>query len=215
MRAMILAAGRGERMGELTQHTPKPLVKVKDAYLIEYAIWSLVKAGVKDIVINVSYLADQIQQALGDGSRYGVRFIYSIEPERLETGGGIFKALPLLGDQAFIVISADVITDYPLEKLSALSSPNLAHLVMVDNPDYCPQGDFGLSQGKIMLEAANKLTYASLSLLHPDLFADCQPGHFRLAQPLKAAIEKGLVSGEHYHGVWHNVGSPQDLALLI
>lgn len=210
MRAMILAAGRGERMRELTLNTPKPLLQVRGRYLIEYAISRLVDAGVSDIVINISYLGSQIKEALGDGRRYGVVLHYSDEQERLETGGGIFQALPLLGNQPFIVLSGDVVTDFPLEVLPRQLS-GLAHLVMVDNPDYHPNGDFGLVDGNISLTAKPTLTFGNVSLLHPDLFKGCQPGVFKLSSLLMPAILKQQVTGEYYQGEWYNIGTPEDL----
>lgn len=210
MYAMILAAGRGERMRELTLNTPKPLLKVRGRYLIEYAILRLVKAGVSDIVINISYHGQQIKEALGDGSRYGIRLHYSEEPERLETGGGIFQALPLLGKEPFIIVSGDVITDLPLEDLPK-QLQGLAHLVMVDNPSYHPKGDFGLLDGKINLTAKPTLTYASIAVLHPDLFKGCEPGVFRLFSLVIPAIERQQVTGEYYQGKWYNIGTPEDL----
>ncbi|MFZ2314497.1 MAG: nucleotidyltransferase family protein [Gammaproteobacteria bacterium] len=210
MRAMILAAGRGERMRELTLNTPKPLLKVQGRYLIEYAILRLASAGVSDIVINISYRGLQIKAALGDGSRYGVSLHYSEEQERLETGGGIFQALPLLGKEPFIVLSGDVLTDFPLENLPK-QLQGLAHLVMVDNPVYHPNGDFGMQGGKISLTAKPALTFGNISLLHPDLFKGCEPGIFRLSSLLLPAIEKGQVTGEYYQGKWHNIGTPEDL----
>ena len=148
MRAMILAAGRGKRMGALTQHTPKPLLKMGDNYLIEYSIANLVRAGIKNIVINISYQGEQIKTALGDGKRYGAAISYSEEAERLETGGGIFNALPLLGNEPFLVVSSDIITDYALTTLPK-QPDGLAHLVLVSNPVYHPDGDFGLANGRV------------------------------------------------------------------
>jgi MurNAc alpha-1-phosphate uridylyltransferase len=213
MRAMILAAGRGERMGELTRHTPKPLLRVGEHYLIEYAIFNLHRAGIHEIVINTSYHGDQIKAALGDGHQYGVHLVYSEEKERLETGGGIFQALPLLGDDPFIVLSADVITDYPLANLPT-EPDGLAHLVMVNNPPYHPQGDFGLRDHHLHLDSAPKLTFGNIGVYRKALFQDCTPGHFRLASLLTPAIEKQQVTGEHYLGSWFNVGTPDDLRAL-
>lgn len=211
MRAMILAAGRGERMGALTINTPKPLLKVAGNYLIDYAIFRLKQAGIEDIVINVSYHAEQIKTALGDGKRYGVHIVYSEEKERLEVGGGIFQALPLLGDKPFLVISSDIITDYPLEKLIC-GDNSLAHLIMVDNPSFHVHGDFGLCNGRIDLKAKPTFTFANIGIYRPELFAHCQPGHFRWSQLMFPFIEKGQITGEHYQGIWHNVGTPDDLA---
>src|SRR5579872_5443509 len=143
MRAMILAAGKGERMGELTRHTSKALLKVQGRYLIEYSLMSLVRAGFTEIVINVCHFAQQIKDALGHGERYGVSIQYSDEVEALESGGGIFKALPLLGDNPFLVLSCDVICHYSLKQLPT-NMDHLAHLVLVNNPDFHPRGDFCL-----------------------------------------------------------------------
>lgn len=212
MRGMILAAGRGERMGKLTAELPKPLLQVAGRYLIEYVIASFKRAGITEIMINVSYHAEQIKAALGDGSRYGVTLFYSEESERLETGGGIFKALPWLGKSPFLVMSSDIITDLPLEKLS-LKTNDTAHLVMVENPSYHPRGDFGLEAGRI-LQQQPTYTFASIGVYHPDLFAGCKPGRFRLTEVLLPAILNARVSGELYTGLWENIGTEADLAAL-
>ena len=215
MRAMILAAGRGARMGALTEKTPKPLLRVRNQYLIEYAIASIKRAGITEIVINVSHLAEKIQAALGDGERYGVRIFYSLETERLETGGGILNALPLLGDAPFVVMSSDIITDYPIKNLVMNNiKNNLAHLIMVNNPSYHAQGDYGLSGNQIIKSASNTFTYASVGLFCADFFAGCAPGFFRLTQILNPMIDAARVTGELYDGVWHNVGSAIDLDLI-
>ena len=214
MRGMILAAGRGGRMGALTYDTPKPLIKALGNYLIEYSIFSLIKAGVRDIVINVSYHGEQIQAALGDGSRYGVHFHYSVELEALETGGGILQALPLLGDEPFIVLSSDVVTDYPLQTLPT-HLDHLAHLVVVDNPHFHPRGDFCLNKGKLYCAEQNPFTFANIGIYRPELFADCKPGKFRLGEVIRRAITKSAITGEHYSGIWHNVGTPDDLSKVL
>src|SRR3990167_5562853 len=211
MRAMILAAGRGERMGELTLHTPKPLLKVGGHFLIEYAIANLKQADITDIVINIAYHQEQITAALGNGHAFGVDIVYSREKERLETGGGILQALPLLGDEPFIVISSDVISDYPLQQLHC-PSDSLAHLLMVDNPHYHPRGDFGIRNGKIVTDAMPTFAFASVGIYRKELFANCHPGHFRLTNVLVPAITAGNVTGEHYQGMWYNIGTPQELA---
>lgn len=213
MRAMILAAGRGQRMSHLTAGTPKPLLRVGGRYLIEYPLAALVKIGIQEIVINIAYLGEQIKTALGNGSRYGVRLIYSEEPEALETGGGIFNALPLLGNEPFIVLSSDVITEYPLQHLLQ-QTEKLAHLVLVDNPDFCPLGDFSLQGHQVFNEGEKKLTYSNVGIFRPELFAGCQPGKFRLADLLRKAIAQQQVTGEYYRGVWHNIGTSQQLAEL-
>lgn len=211
MRAMILAAGRGQRMGALTDKVPKPLLKVANRYLIEYAIDALVKAGIKEIVINISYHADQIKKALGSGKRYGVKFLYSEEKNVLETGGGILNALPLLGKKPFIVVSADIISDYPLAQLPTKLTQK-AHLVLVNNPPFHLQGDFALTDSTIYLSPQNTLTFANMGIYHPRLFTKCEPGKFPLGHLLKNAIENNIVTGEHYQGRWFNIGTPEDLA---
>ena len=212
MRAMILAAGRGERMGHLTQHTPKPLLLVAGKYLIEYAILSLKKAGIQEIIINVSYLGEQIKTALGTGKRYGVSICYSEEKERLETGGGILQALPWLGNGPFLVMSSDIITAYPLKQLQLYALKGLAHLVMVNNPIYNKQGDFGLQQDNIVIDGMPLLTFGSIGVYRPELFDGHKAGYFRLAsEVLLPAINKGLVTGELYQGTWYNIGTPRDL----
>jgi MurNAc alpha-1-phosphate uridylyltransferase len=178
--------------------------------LIEYAIFSLKRAGINEIVINISYHAEQIKSVLGNGKRYGVHFAYSEEEQRLETGGGILQALPLLGKEPFIVLSCDVITDYPLCQLPRCPD-GLAHLVMVNNPAYHPDGDFGLCDGRLDMNAKPALTFGNISVIHPELFAGCEPGHFRLTKLLIPAVLNRQMTGEHYQGTWHNVGTPDDL----
>lgn len=214
MRGMILAAGRGLRMGALTDNTPKPLLKVADRYLIEHAIFSLTKIGVQDIVINICYRGEQIKTALGDGSRYGAVFHYSAEQEALETGGGIFQALPLLGDKPFIVLSSDVITDYPLNKLPK-EPKHLAHLMLVDNPEFHPRGDFCLREDVLYRAEQNHFTFGNIGVYRPEMFANCQPGKFRLGDLLYQEISRAKVTGEHYRGVWYNMGTPEDLSRSI
>jgi MurNAc alpha-1-phosphate uridylyltransferase len=210
MRAMILAAGRGERMGQLTQDTPKPLLKVAGHYLIEYSLYALQKAGIHEIVINVCYRADQIKHALGNGERYGVNIHYSEEETALETGGGIMQALPLLGSEPFLVLSSDIITAYPLPSLP--TEPNgLAHLVLVDNPVFHPRGDFCLVGQRIYFGKGQTLTFGNIGIYRPELFAQCHSGRFRLGELLKAEILNQNVSGEHYAGFWHNVGTSEEL----
>lgn len=211
MRGMILAAGRGARMGTLTEHTPKALLKVKDRYLIEYSIEAFSKIGIQEIVINVCHQQEPIKTALGDGKRYGVHICYSEEMEALETGGGIFRALPLLGDEPFIVLSCDIITDYPLQKLPK-NPKKLAHLVLVDNPLFHHQGDFCLNQEKVYCGGLPTFTFSNIGIYHSELFKDCQPGKFRLGDLLKQAIANEQVTGEYYAGFWHNLGTPTQLA---
>ncbi len=210
MRGMILAAGRGERMGALTQGIPKPLLRVAGRYLIEYSINALTKIGVRDIVINISYKCEQIKMALGNGARYGAVIHYSEESEALETGGGIFQALPLLGNEPFMVLSCDVITDYPLQNLPN-NPEKLAHLVLVDNPPYHPQGDFSLDGQRVHCGNAPTFSFGNIGIYRPELFAHCKPGKFRLGHLLREAIMKQQVTGEYFKGLWHNLGTPEQL----
>ncbi len=219
MRAMILAAGRGERMRPLTDRTPKPLLAVAGKPMIQYHIEALAAAGIADIVINLAWLGAQLRAALGNGSQFGVRIEYSDEGDSaLETGGGVFKALPLLGKEAFVVVSGDVWTEYPLgglidERLKKFSSADVAHFVLVPNPDFHTRGDFGLVDGRLVDEG-ERYTYANIGVFRPEFFAECRPGRFPLAPLMYQWIRQGRVSGELYRGAWHNVGTPQQLQWL-
>ncbi len=213
MKAMILAAGRGERMRPLTDHTPKPLLKVAGRPLIEYHIRALAVAGFTELVINHAHLGEQIETALGDGTRFGVSLRYSAESPALETGGGIFRALPLLGEGPFVVINGDVWIDYPLAQLPQ-EPAGLAHLVLVDNPPHHPGGDFRLCAGQVGASGEPRLTFSGLGVYRPELFADCTPGPFPLAPLLRRAMAAGQVSGEHYRGRWIDVGTPERLAAV-
>lgn len=216
MRAMILAAGRGERMRPLTDSTPKPLLSVAGKPMIQYHIEALAAAGVREIVINLAWLGPQIRAALGNGSQFGVSIHYSDEGDAaLETGGGVFKALPLLagasGKDAFVVVSGDVWTEYPLaESMKKLAAGDVAHFVLVPNPDFHARGDFGLD-GTRLVDSGERFTYANIGVFRPEFFAGCQPGKFPLAPLMFAWIRRQRVSGELYRGVWHNVGTPQQL----
>jgi MurNAc alpha-1-phosphate uridylyltransferase len=214
MKAMILAAGRGERMRPLTDHTPKPLLQVGGKSLIVWHLQRLAAAGFKDIVINHAHLGQQIENALGDGSQWGVRIQYSPEKIALETAGGIANAMPLLGDAPFLVVNGDVYTDIDFGALN-LTSPNLAHLVMVDNPPQHAAGDFSLFNGKLSAEGAQKLTFSGVGIYQPSLFAGIVRGEAaKLAPLLKAAMAQGLVSGSHHVGAWHDIGTPERLQAL-
>lgn len=210
MRGMILAAGRGQRMRDLTLRTPKALIDVAGKLLIEYSIDALIKNNIHDIVINICYFREQIKAAIGDGSRYGANIHYSEEEEALETGGGIVNALPLLGDDPFLVMSCDIITDFSLQNLPQQLS-GLAHLVLVDNPAFHPQGDFSLLEQQVFLSSRATLTFANIGVYRPELFSNCKPEKFPLGPLLKNAAANGQVTGQHYKGRWHNVGTPEDL----
>lgn len=213
MHAMILAAGRGERMRPLTDHTPKPLLMAGGRPLIEHHLLRLAQAGYHHIVINLAHLGEQIQAHLGDGKRFGLRIRYSPEGEALETGGGIRRALPLLGDETFLVINGDVWCDHPL-KPPHLAKHDLAHLVLVDNPPHHPNGDFALVHGRVHSEGAPRLTFSGIGWYRPALFADHAEGRFPLAPLLRAAMAEERVSGEHHHGHWLDVGTPDRLTQL-
>ncbi len=214
MRAMILAAGRGERMRPLTDHTPKPLLEVGGRTLIEHHLIRLAQAGVREVVINLAHLGERIAQALGDGARQGVRIVYSHEGERaLETGGGIFHALPMMGEAPFIVVNGDVYSDFPYASLPT-DVPGWAHLVMVPNPAQHPQGDFLLAGDSVRDEGEPRLTYSGIGVLRRELFADCRAGVFPLAPLLRRAMTAGRVSGQRYDGLWCDVGTPERLRAL-
>ncbi|MCW3481755.1 nucleotidyltransferase family protein [Neisseriaceae bacterium JH1-16] len=221
MRAMILAAGRGERMRPLTDRTPKPLLSVGGLPLIGWHIRRLAAAGITELVINHAWLGDRIEAELGDGSSFGVCIAYSREGQALETAGGIATALPLLGDAPFLVVNGDVLTDIDFatlaERAAALDgSERLAHLALVDNPVHHPAGDFGLlADGRLSANPADgvALTYAGVGAYHPALFADTaahQPA--KLAPLLRVAMADGRVSGAHHTGLWLDVGTAERLA---
>jgi len=208
---MLLAAGRGERMRPLTDTTPKPLLRIGGQMLIERHVHALAQAGIRQLVINHAHLGGQIERALGDGSAYGVQIAYSPEPEgALETGGGIFNALPLLGAAPFLVVNADIWTDYPFTGLPQ-SIDGLAHLVMVSNPPHHPDGDFSLSGGRLAQRGPAMLTFSGIGVYRPELFDGCTPGAFPLAPLLRTAMDAGRVSGEHYTGAWFDIGTPERL----
>jgi MurNAc alpha-1-phosphate uridylyltransferase len=212
MKAMILAAGKGERLRPLTLHTPKPLVRAGGVPLIEYHLRALKSAGFTEVVINHAWLGQQIEDYLGDGQRLGLNIVYSPEGEPLETGGGIFRALPLLGDEPFLVVNGDIWTDCDFAPLKA-PIKGLAHLVLVDNPLHHPSGDFALVGGEVRDDASlPRLTYSGIAVLHPQLFADCSAGAFKLAPLLRDAMGKGRVTGEHFTGRWVDVGTHERLA---
>ncbi len=216
MKAMVLAAGRGERMRPITDRIPKPLVPVVGKPLIGYHLEALARAGVRDIVINLAYRGAQIQEALGEGSGYGVRIQYSDEgPDPIETGGGIFKALPLLGEAPFLVVNGDVWTDFDFARMPALAAGADAHLVMVPNPEHLAKGDFGVSEeGYVVQREADRFTYSGLGVYTARFFAGCQPGKFPLKPLLDRAIAARRLTGQVYRGVWLDIGTPQRLAEL-
>lgn len=221
MRAMILAAGLGNRMQPLTASTPKPLLQVAGKSLIEHQIEKLVAVGITDLVINHFYRGAQIVEALGNGSRYGASITYSKETIRLETAGGIIKSLPHLKDDSFVVVNSDIWCDYPLDQLKPLDgSGSLAHLVLIENAAHKPQGDFSLDeQGTVSAmqsrdDSLVKYTFSGISVMHKKLFAAYPIKPLPLRPVLEAAMARNRVSGELYKGVWMDIGTPQRLQQL-
>ncbi len=213
MRAMILAAGRGERMLPLTRHTPKPLLQVGGRPLLEHHILNLKAGGFGQLVINAAYLAGQIIEFCGDGSRWGVHIEVSEEEEPLETAGGIVRALPMLGDGPFAVVNGDIWCDYPFTNLAHhVPVPGGAHLVLVANPDHNPGGDFTLSGPDVIpAGTGDKLTFSGIAVYQPDFFSGVTVPKAPLKPLLDGAISEGRVSGERYNGAWVDVGTPQRL----
>ena len=214
MKVLILAAGRGERLRPFTDHTPKPLLQVGGRPLIEHMIANLSEAGFNEFIVNLSHLGEQIQAQLGDGSRFGIRIAYSLEENgALETGGGIYQALPLLGHGPFMVVNGDVATDFPFASLRDCPE-GLAHLVLVDNPPHHPRGDFALHGTKVMADGDPKFTFSGIGVYRPELFAGCQPGKFPLAPLLRAAMATGSVNGQVHQGFWMDIGTVERLREL-
>ncbi|MFO8154021.1 N-acetylmuramate alpha-1-phosphate uridylyltransferase MurU [Thioalkalivibrio sp.] len=214
MRAMILAAGRGERMRPLTDRTPKPLLTVGGIPLIEHAIARLHSAGYRDLVINLGHLGAQIEERLGTGERLGVAVRYSREPPgALETAGGIREALPWLGEAPFLVINGDIWCDHPLRP-PVLEPATLAHLVLAANPAHHPGGDFTLEAGRVGLSGGHRHTFSGIGWYRPELFAELPRGRRPLAPVLRAAIADGRVAGELHTQTWIDIGTPDRLEQL-
>ncbi|MBS9778069.1 MAG: nucleotidyltransferase family protein [Gammaproteobacteria bacterium] len=212
MRAMILAAGRGKRMGALTDDCPKPLLKIGDLTLIEWQVSRLAANGFTEIVINVGYLGDQIVHLLGEGDKYGVSILYSREPsEGLETGGGVFQALPTLGSEPFLLTNADVFCDFPYRTLSSFK-PNSFHAVLVKNPDFKVIGDFCLRDG--YLQRGGSYTFSGISVINPQLFENSVEGFYPIAPLFYDSIDRGVATGEYYSGDWFDVGTPERLSIV-
>ena len=214
MKAMLLAAGRGERLRPLTDTLPKPLVPVGGRPLIAWHLEALARAGVREVVINLSWLGEQLRAALGDGARFGVRIHYSEEgPVPLETGGGIFRAMPRLGPGPFLVVNADVFCDIDFGTL-ALEADAHAHLVLITNPPHHPRGDFGLEGEYVVQRDRDRFTYTGIGVYRPEFFAGCEPGRFPLLPLLNRAIAARRARGQLHRGSWCDVGSPERLAGL-
>ena len=218
MKAMILAAGLGNRMRPLTLTTPKPLLMVGGKPLIVWHIEALKAAGIQDIVINTAWLGHKLHEALGDGSAFGVNIFWSDENEPLETAGGIQQALPLLGKEPFLLVNGDIWLRYDFSRLVSKDlGKHLAHLLLVDNPPQHPNGDFAFKregQSWILPQGAEKYTFAGVSVLSPQLFADLPAGKAPLAPLLRQAITEQLVTGEYHTGAWVDVGTPERLQAL-
>ena len=220
MRAMILAAGRGERMRPLTDRIPKVLLEVGGKPLVQWHVEKLRSAGFERIVINHAWLGEQIEHALGDGRRFGLRIDYSREAQALETAGGIAKALPLIGSEPFLVVNGDVFTDFDFARLvprlvALAGSGLLAHLVLIPNPPHHPSGDFFLTEGRVEPDGHPRLTFSGIGVYRPELFGSVTVGQrAQLAPLLRAAMSQAAVSGELYHGAWFDVGTSARLAEL-
>lgn len=214
-RAIVLAAGRGERLRPLTDAVPKPLVPVAGKPLIAYHLEALAAAGVSEVVVNLSWLGAQIRAALGSGTRYGIRITYSEEgSEPLETGGGIFRALPLLGSAPFLVVNADIWTEMDFRRCARLADDADAHIVLTSNPAHHPRGDFALTAGRVVDAPAERLTYTGVGVYRPEFFAGCTAGKFPLLPLLRRALAAGRLTGERFVGPWFDVGAPDRLAAL-
>lgn len=214
MRAMILAAGRGERLRPLTDEIPKSLVEVRGETLLERHLENVRSAGIETVVINLGWLGDRIVERVGSGERYGLEVIYSQEGDDiLETGGGIHKALPNLGGDPFLVVNADIYTDMPIPDLK-LGASHLGHLVMVPTPDYRDHGDFDIKDGLIRNGERAAHTFSGVAIYRPEFFNGCEAGRFPLAPMLREAADRGQLSGSLYEGLWADVGTPERLATL-
>jgi len=215
MIAMILAAGRGERLRPLTDRIPKSLVEVRGESLLERHLANVHAAGIRSVVINLGWLGEQIVERVGSGARFGLDVIYSQEGDNvLETGGGIHKALPLLGPDPFLVVNADVCTDMPVPR-EPLAAGHLGHLVMVPTPDYRSHGDFSLDGGLVRNSERPSLTFSGIAIYRPEFFDGCKPGRFPLAPMLRAAADRGQLAGSLYEGFWADVGTPERLAAFV
>ena len=218
MKAMILAAGRGERMGNLTQNCPKPLLKVQGRCLIDWHLIKLCEAGFKDVVINVAYLSKEIIEFVGDGSKWGLNISISEEEHALETAGGIKKAIKYLGDEPFVVINADIFSDYNYENLKARSLQNniMGHLVLVNNPEHNLKGDFGImDNGILTMNFERSLTFSGIAIYDPKFFSELAEGNkIKLAPILEIAINKKCIQGELFEGLWSDVGTPERLNMI-
>lgn len=214
MIAMVLAAGRGERLRPVTDSVPKSLVEIDGQALLERHLRSLARGGVETVVINLGWLGEQIIERIGSGEEFGLNVVYSQEGENiLETGGGIHRALPMLGADPFLVINADIYTDMPLPDVQ-LGGDDMAHLVCVPVPQDQDDGDFAIEDGRIRNDGEPMFTFSGVSIYRPEFFAGCTPGRFSVVPMLRAAVDADTVSGSIYSGLWRDVGTPERLAEL-
>lgn len=211
---MLLAAGRGERLRPVTDDTPKALVEVCGKSLLERHLMRLQEAGIATVVINLGWLGSHIVDRIGSGDRYGLRVIYSPEGDHiLETGGGIHRALPMLGDAPFLVVNADIYTDMPFPPASP-GAADVGHLVLVPTPPHKPRGDFDLEGDRVVTSESPRLTFSGVAVYRPEFFAECEPGRFPLAPMLRCAADAGHLAGSVYDGVWEDVGTRERLESL-
>jgi len=218
MKVMILAAGRGERMGYLTQNCPKPLLKVKGRCLIDWHLIKLCGAGFKDVVINVAYLSKEIIEFIGDGSKWGLDISISVEEQALETAGGIKQAIKHLGDEPFAVINADIFSNYNYQNLKnrSLENERIGHLVLVNNPEHNLKGDFGImDDGILTMNSERPLTFSGIAIYDPKFFSELTEGNkIKLAPILETAINKKCIQGELFEGLWSDIGTPERLKMI-
>ncbi len=214
MKAMVLAAGRGERLRPLTDRVPKPLITVRDECLLDRHLVAIRSAGINDVVINLGWLGEQIEAHVGDGRRFGLSVEYSREgSDILETGGGIHKALPLLGDDPFLVINADIYTDIPLHEVS-LGAEHTGHLVLVPSPSYREHGDFDIDDGLLRNGEQPELTFSGIAMYRPAFFAGCEAGRFSIVPLLREAADEKQLGATRYDGLWADIGTPERLQRL-
>ena len=218
MKAMILAAGRGQRMGSLTMHKPKPLTILNGRTLIEYNLLRIIKADIKEVIINLSWLGDQIRDYLGDGKKWDINIRYIDEGSKmLGTGGGVLNALSILGDDPFWLVNSDIYTNYEIDRNIKLNDKYFGHLVLVNNPDHHLQGDFSLVNDKVSPISnlnKNSLTFSGISLLTSKIFQGIRKEVFQLGPLLEKRASEGLISGESFAGHWFDVGSKDRLNTL-
>jgi len=214
MIAMILAAGRGERLRPVTDTVPKALVEVHNDSLLERHLHAVRAAGVETVVINLGWLGEQIVDRIGSGSSFGLNVVYSPEGDDiLETGGGIHRALPMLGSEAFLVVNADIFTDMPFPNREP-GNDDIAHLVLVPMPGGKTRGDFDLVDGRVRNGGEAEFTFSGVAIYRPEFFANCEPGRFSVVPMLRAAADAGQLSGSIYSGLWRDVGTPEMLTEL-